>query len=43
MLLHVYKMLLRVDRYHIHEALKKKKKKICTEIAGCILLCRLGI
>lgn len=27
MLLHVYKMLLRVDRYHIHEALKKKKKK----------------
>lgn len=27
MLLRVYKMLLRVDRYHIHEALKKKKKK----------------
>lgn len=34
-------MLLRVDRYHIDEALKKKK--ISTEIAGCILLCRLGI
>lgn len=28
MLLRVYKMLLRVDRYHIHEALKKKKKNL---------------